>query len=150
MACHEPCETDDANIPTKTARVASTVIQAGKWHALNSTHTTSRRAPLRDTSQDKAWTKEEQLLGYTSEQRQRMKALHTLGLTEAAFDKCRAIMLSSLGPSAFGVDADETAASAARAAKEEEWTPNGNPRNVHQNAGGVQNLLRKKSLQHQG
>lgn len=32
-------------------------------------------------------------------------------------------MLSSLGPSAFGADADKAAKNAARAAEEEDWTP---------------------------
>ncbi|CAM9130835.1 unnamed protein product [Ectocarpus sp. 4 AP-2014] len=74
-------------------------------------------------SNDTPPTKEEQLLGYTSQQRQRMKALHILGLTEESFDRCRAVMLSSLGPSAFGYSADETAASAVSAEAEEGWTP---------------------------
>lgn len=74
-------------------------------------------------SNDTPITKEEQLLGYNSQQRQRMKALHILGLTEESFDRCRAVMLSSLGPSAFGYSTDETAASAASAAAEEDWTP---------------------------
>ncbi|CBN75317.1 conserved unknown protein [Ectocarpus siliculosus] len=74
-------------------------------------------------SNDTPPTKEEQLLGYNSQQRQRMKALHILGLTEESFDRCRAVMLSSLGPSAFGYSADETAASAVSAEAEEGWTP---------------------------
>ena len=77
----------------------------------------------RDISNDTPLTKEEQLLGYTSQQRQRMKALQILGLTEESFDRCRAVMLSSLGPSAFGYTTDETAKSAARAEAEEGWTP---------------------------
>lgn len=77
----------------------------------------------RDDPKDTPLTKEEQLLGYTSHQRQRMKALQILGLTEESFERCRAVMLSSLGPSAFGYNVDETAKSAARAEAEEGWTP---------------------------
>lgn len=47
-------------------------------------------------------SKEEKLLGYTASQRQRVKALDTLGLSERDFEKCRAVLLSSLGPSALG------------------------------------------------
>lgn len=68
-------------------------------------------------------TKEEQLLGYTAHQRQRIKALQILGLTEESFERCRAVMLSSLGPSAFGYNTDETAASVASAEAEEGWRP---------------------------
>ncbi|CAN0337449.1 unnamed protein product, partial [Hapterophycus canaliculatus] len=74
-------------------------------------------------SNDTPLTKEEQLLGYNAQQRQRLKALHILGLTEESFDRCRAVMLSSLGPSAFGYSTDETAKSAARAEAEQSWTP---------------------------
>ncbi|CAM9551475.1 unnamed protein product, partial [Choristocarpus tenellus] len=45
--------------------------------------------------------KEERLLGYTREQRQRMKALTTLGITEHLFQEGIAQRLGSLGPSAF-------------------------------------------------
>lgn len=85
--------------------------------------TSLSRQRRRNWSNDTLPTKEEQLLGYTSQQRQRMKALHILGLTEESFDRCRAVMLSSLGPSAFGYSADETAASAVSAEAEEGWTP---------------------------
>lgn len=74
-------------------------------------------------SNDTPLTKEERLLGYNVHQRQRMKALQILGLTEESFERGRAAMLSSLGPSAFGNSADETAAWAARAEAEEGWRP---------------------------
>lgn len=61
-------------------------------------------------SNDTPLTKEEQLLGYNVHQRQRMKALQILGLTEESFERSRAVMLSSLGPSAFGYNADDAAA----------------------------------------
>ncbi|CAN0564498.1 unnamed protein product, partial [Laminaria digitata] len=64
-------------------------------------------------------TKEEKLLGYTAYQRKRMKAFQILGIKEEAFERCRAVMLSSLGPSAFGYGVEETAMLAARAAIED-------------------------------
>ena len=90
---------------------------------LAATNIAYKNKKTRDMSNDTPLTKEEQLLGYSSQQRQRMKALQILGLTEESFDRCRAVMLSSLGPSAFGYTADETAKSAARAEAEEGWTP---------------------------
>lgn len=84
----------------------------------------------RDHTDDTPWTKEEQLLGYSASQRQRIKALHTLGLTEATFDRCRAVFLSSLG---YGhADIDETAATVVRAAAAgESWTPADSLRRKH-------------------
>lgn len=105
----------------------------------------------RDISNDTPLTKEEQLLGYTLVQRQRMKALHILGLTEESFERCRAVMLSSLGPSAFGYTADETAKSAARAEAEEGWTPGDKFRRKGpgQDGGGLHsNLLRMPTFGH--
>lgn len=90
-------------------------------------------------SDDTPLTKEEQLLGYTVHQRQRIKALQILGLTEESFERGRAAMLSSLGPSAFGFNSDETAAWAAKAEAEEGWTPVDMFRRKghgHQHAGG--------------
>lgn len=82
-------------------------------------HVSGTRPLIRDGNLATAWTKEEQLLGYTTHQRQRIKALQTLGLTDEAFEKCRAIMLSSLGPSAFGFGIEETAVTLMKAADED-------------------------------
>lgn len=95
-------------------------------------------------ARDTPLTKEEQLLGYTAQQRQRLKALHILGLTEEVFERCRAIMLSSLGPSAFGGDDEEKAQWAAKAAEKDWWTPADMPR--RQPVGGAHGLLRMKSF----
>ena len=96
---------------------------------------------------DAPLSKEEQLLGYTASQRQRMKALHTLGLTEESFERCRALMLSSLGPTAFGTDVDKTAENAARAAEEEGWTPSTKTRRWYSHSiPDVNGLFRPKSF----
>lgn len=92
-------------------------------HTQPSSYPNNSLYATRDISNHTALTKEEQLLGYSSQERQRVKALQILGLTEESFERCRAVMLSSLGPSAFGYTADETAKSAARAEAEEGWTP---------------------------
>lgn len=67
-------------------------------------------------------TKAEKLLGYTASQRQRIKALQTLGLSEEDFDTCRAILLSSLGPSAFWSGGnDELTGTTGKGEGEEAW-----------------------------
>lgn len=91
---------------------------------ITETSRVEKQKKYRDLNDDKPWTKEEQLLGYSTIQRQRMKALHTLGLTEEGFEKCRTVILASLGPSAFGFGVEETAAAVARAAEGgDNWTP---------------------------
>lgn len=50
-----------------------------------------------------------------------MKALHTLGLTEEGLEKCRSVLLSSLG---YTENMENTAAMVATAADADEgWTP---------------------------
>lgn len=79
------------------------------------------RPTYRDPNEGHVSTKEEQLLGYTAADRQRIKALHTLGLTEGGLDKCRSVLLSSLGHTE---NMENTAVMVATAADAEEgWTP---------------------------
>lgn len=73
---------DDVENSIFHARVTTSLISGG-----------NNRTPInhvvwfrvsRQEDDEKPLTKEEHLLGYTAHQRQRIKALHTLGLTEEA------------------------------------------------------------------